>query len=799
MSSNRCFLFVMICALGSIAWLHDATAAARTALAPALAHSPSEVLLVYNASSPVSTAVAQYYAQKRGTTNILAVTCQDSASSQSNETIEFADYTSQIQTPIANYLAANSGINFIVLVKGIPLVIDSAPTGSEPQGLTPLDLQPSVDSYLAALGYSTANGNVQASIVGSGAQGVAWINKYYNSTKPFSHAQFGGYLVTRLDGFTQGDAMALVDRSLAAAGNPQAGTVLFDVDSNFGLGDWTTMPPATVSKKVTAEESFDHGNADLLHAAKILQASGIPTDLAITTTFVGNQGNLLGYYGWGSNDSDYNNVAYESLTFAPGAIANTYVSSSMRTFFAQYVGFNSIQLTGMTALQARVANANTDGNSYIFQVRIDNPSGQAIGTCTVPETGGSQTWATTTCNLAPGLSGVHNVYLVFIPNGFGGSLYNLEWIAFTGVPSVVEAASYNAVSGSPQLEQSAEGGQDLGYITNGSYALYSSVNLANATSLTARVAADSGGGNIEIHLDSPNGASIGTCTVPGTGDWQTYVTTTCPLAGASGIHDVYLVFTGPGGYLFNVLWFQFAGSPGVIEVASNSAISGGSFLEASSEGAMDLTNIFDGQSQMGDLIANGLTGAEGYVNEPTLNGIVGVAYNIQHYEAGYTLAESFAAGTPYLGWEGVIVGDPLAAPYFGAPTPVTPTPASSFNGSAGGVQTESSSEGDLDVGFIASGSYTFYNGIELSGMTTFRARVASAGPGGDIQIRIGGPTGQEIGDCVVPTTGDWQSWITVTCPLTATSGTQSVYLVFNGDPSSGGLFNVQWFAFLPSK
>jgi hypothetical protein len=159
------------------------------------------------------------------------------------------------------------------------------------------------------------------------------------------------------------------------------------------------------------------------------------------------------------------------------------------------------------------------------------------------------------------------------------------------------------------------------------------------------------------------------------------------------------VFTGGGGDLFNVLWFQFVGSPGTIEVASNSAISGGSFLETSSEGAMDLTNIFDGQSEMGDLIANGLTGAEGYVNEPTLNGIVGVAYNIQHYEAGYTSAESFFAGTPYLGWEGVVVGDPLAAPYLGAATPVTPTPASSFNRSAGGVQTESSSEGDLDVGF----------------------------------------------------------------------------------------------------
>lgn len=786
---------LVLCAILALPlWLHDALAATR--LSAPQARSPGEVLLVYNSASPVSTAIGQYYAQQRGITNILTVSCQDSAANQGNELIAYAAYQSQIQTPIANYLASHSGINFIVLVKGVPLVIDGAPTGSEPQGTSPQDFQPSVDSFLAALGYSTANGNTQASIVGSGAQGVAWINKYYNATTPFTHAQFGGYLVTRLDGFTQGDAMALVDRALAASGNTQAGNVLFDVDPNDGLGDWTQFPPATPSKKITAEEAFANGNADLLHGAKTLQASGIATNLAITTTFVGNQSNLLGYFGWGSNDSDYNNVAYESLSFAPGAIANTYVSSSMRTFFAQYVGFNSIQLTGMTALQARVANANTDNNSYVFQIRIDSPSGQVIGTCTVPETGDWQTWTTMTCPLAQSVSGVHNVYIVFIPNGFGGFLYNLEWIAFTGVPSVVEAASYNAVAGGPQLEQSSEGGQDLGFITNGAYALYSGMELDGMTSFKARVAAASAGGNLEVHLDAPGGTLIGTCPVANTGDWQTYETTTCNLTGASGFHDVYLVFTGGGGYLFNVLWFQFVGGQSVIETASNNVISGGSFLESSSEGVQDLTNIFDGQSQMGDLIANGLSGAEGYVNEPTLNGIVGVADTIQAYEGGYTLAESFYRGTPYLGWEEVVVGDPLAAPYFGASVPVTPTPASDFTGSAGGVQTESSSEGDLDVGFITTGSYTSYSGINLSGMTTFRARVASAGAGGDIQIRLDSPTGQQIGDCAVPITGDWQVWTTTTCTLTSTSATHTVYLVYHGS-SSGDLFNVQWFAFLP--
>ena len=77
--------------------------------------SPSEVLLVYNSNSPTSTAIANYYEQKRGVTNVVAVDCQDSALSIDNETIPLADYTSVIATPISNYLSSHSGVNFIVL------------------------------------------------------------------------------------------------------------------------------------------------------------------------------------------------------------------------------------------------------------------------------------------------------------------------------------------------------------------------------------------------------------------------------------------------------------------------------------------------------------------------------------------------------------------------------------------------------------------------------------------------------------------------------------------------------------
>ncbi|HEX4086781.1 MAG TPA: carbohydrate-binding protein, partial [Chthoniobacteraceae bacterium] len=271
--------------------------------------SASEVLLVYNSTSPVSTAIAGYYEQRRGVTNVLAVQCPDSALSALNENIPFTLYNVEIATPVREYLSRHRGINFIVLTKGVPIriagtylgniggdsysnynninvtgarilkarianpggigtiqicldsqagtVIGTCPaphtgsyekwataschiaattgthslyfnysggfnlewfslnnnpamevqaaaydgasdglqaypsseggaaTGSEPIGTAPENLTPSVDSYLAALGYPSLPGVKKAKITGSGATGFAWINRYYQAKVPF--------------------------------------------------------------------------------------------------------------------------------------------------------------------------------------------------------------------------------------------------------------------------------------------------------------------------------------------------------------------------------------------------------------------------------------------------------------------------------------------------------------------------------------------------------------------------------------------------------------------------------------
>jgi arabinoxylan arabinofuranohydrolase len=109
-----------------------------------------------------------------------------------------------------------------------------------------------------------------------------------------------------------------------------------------------------------------------------------------------------------------------------------------------------------------------------------------------------------------------------------------------------------------KTEVCSEGGRDVSNIENGDYLKVKGVNFGSgATSLDARVASATSGGNIEIHLDSLTGTLVGTCVVQGSGGWQTWVTKSCTISGATGIHDVYFKFIGGSGYLLNFNWWKF--------------------------------------------------------------------------------------------------------------------------------------------------------------------------------------------------------------------------------------------------
>jgi hypothetical protein len=122
--------------------------------------------------------------------------------------------------------------------------------------------------------------------------------------------------------------------------------------------------------------------------------------------------------------------------------------------------------------------------------------------------------------------------------------------------------------------------------------------------------------------------------------------------------------------------------------------------------------------------------------------------------------------------------------------------AESFS-SASGVQpfTKAGANNGQTLGYIEPGDWAAYNGVNVGGATSFRARVVSGGAGGTIQVRNGSATGAVLGTVAVPNTGSWDTYANVQTTLTGVpSGSANVYLTFTG--SGTGLFDVDDFTFV---
>lgn len=262
-----------------------AALAAAALLSPvkglAAATAGSRVLLVVNSSSADSRSIGAHYAARRGlpAANVFRISVPDS------ERTTLAEYHANIRKPLVSHIQKHKlkAVDFIVTTKGVPLMdergysIDSMLTGC----LSGLDQRAE--------------------------------NPYFGQNRPFSSREFRMFLVTRLDGYTAADAKALVDRAVKAPG--RRGKILLDIDPYQDTRD-----------------GYRDVNKDIREAALRFIERRTPYILDSTDKFTGGYSGLMGYYSWGSNDTHFNKEAYLSLRFAFGAIAETVVSTSARTF-----------------------------------------------------------------------------------------------------------------------------------------------------------------------------------------------------------------------------------------------------------------------------------------------------------------------------------------------------------------------------------------------------------------------------------------------------------------------------------
>ena len=288
------------------------------------------VLVVENTLSPTSVEIATDYMAKRGVKNLLKIECQDSALDSGKETLPYATFKTAIETPLKAYLATHPKIDFIVLTKGIPIRLTGANLGMSSS-------QPSLDSFIAAFGYEDRKDSIPVVLNDSGFTGKCWSNRFWNSKERFSHAKFGGYLVTRLDGYTVDQAKLLSTYALQSEQSKPTGRFLIDVAPDHGIGDQTKVPidaikDGKLDTHFVRELNYGEWDADLMVAASTIEKNGVPVLLDKTPTFVGRKSDLMGYASWGSNDPHYDEAGYKMLSFSPGAIAETAVSTGARTF-----------------------------------------------------------------------------------------------------------------------------------------------------------------------------------------------------------------------------------------------------------------------------------------------------------------------------------------------------------------------------------------------------------------------------------------------------------------------------------
>jgi uncharacterized protein (TIGR03790 family) len=263
---------------------------------------PRNVLVVVNSRSSISKQIADYYRQARKIPpkNVLYINCPEA------EYVTKDVCENMIRKPIYDYLSQPSmnDIDYIVLTKGVPLAADygdSTGRYSVTSILTcvgdPSIMKPTPNPYGP---YSLPGG------VWLPGPEIAWSSKL-----PLANHRI--YCVTRLDGYSFDTIKAMIDGGLSAV---PGGTYL--LDKRVNVTGWYYV----VNERLGAGDGSAY--------AKLI-ANGADVFLDQTSEFKTGFSNLMGYFGWGSNDPNYSYSKFVGNTFRPGAIVDTFYSFSART------------------------------------------------------------------------------------------------------------------------------------------------------------------------------------------------------------------------------------------------------------------------------------------------------------------------------------------------------------------------------------------------------------------------------------------------------------------------------------
>ena len=388
-----------------------------------------------------------------------------------------------------------------------------------------------------------------------------------------------------------------------------------------------------------------------------------------------------------------------------------------------------------------------------IEVRIGSPTGTLLGTVDV-ETTGRYYWYKTYSAPLQLVSGVHNLYLVFVSRE---SLVDAEFeLAYfrinaytepeldTDTDKFISALDYDEQSDPDNNGRIRDRDYYISHIQDGTWIRYADFNFGQGVESIDVLAASfvEDPGSIEIRIGSTTGTLLGTVDVTTTGSWTTWQTFSSPLASVSGIHDLYLVFvdgdTNVQSFVINSLSTPLTGP------ASDTVSQA---LDYDEQSDPDNPNNYD---------ATDLSLLAGQWLSPRAG--------LYH---GRTVPPGLDADSE-VNLEDLAV---LARGWLRGNSPIQ--------------------DQEYYIGQIQDGDWILYAdfdfGSGIKDIDVLAAAANTANPG-SIEVRLGSVTGTLLGTVDVTTTGDWTAWQLFNAPLASVSGVHDLYLVF-----VGGDFNVQSF------
>ncbi len=257
----------------------------------------NDVGVIVNLNSWTSMQIGSHFKNARNipTQNMIYV------SVPTTEVINDAEFE-QLRTQIENYLTSQNlqdQLNYLVTTKGIPLKrngidcivnTNQGDCGSVDQELS-LILGPHASGIGATNGYN---------------------NPYYEENTHFSRAQFGIYLVTRLDGYELADVISLIDRSGPNTGvNQQEAQVVLDIFETTSIDTMYFIDNFLAPSQLELQNQNWNSTTDY--------QIGTPSSVQ----------NALAYIGIGYGPTDSVVLNYKWL---PGSFSSMNTCSSARTF-----------------------------------------------------------------------------------------------------------------------------------------------------------------------------------------------------------------------------------------------------------------------------------------------------------------------------------------------------------------------------------------------------------------------------------------------------------------------------------